>query len=381
MIKTDDIKFHGPRLRLARTFHGITLAQLGEKAAASRQYMQRLESDPSTAPSREMLYALSEILSVEPLFFSEPIAGEVREEECHFRKLRTTPQNVRFRALSYGTIFSLIVVYLEQHLNLPKLNIPSIKVASREDIERAAETCRRHWGLGLDTPIDNMTRTLENFGCVVTTFEGVSEKIDAFSYVRSRPIIVRNTDKGSPSRSRFDLAHECGHLVMHQDIEVGDPDLEEQAHQFASAFLLPRAAFIREYPKSIHFNWNSLIALKKRWGVSLPAIIRRAYDLGLISAVQYRNANVHCRKTWKHGDTSEGEPAVEPMEVIPSAFETIRLHQNLTSFQIAQQLHMTCAIIEKFGIACEEAPTTFSDNKIVSLGERRMKRVQSRREH
>lgn len=381
MTKDNNINFQGARLRLARTFNGLTLAELGDKVSASRQYIQRLEGDPTTVPSRDMLNAVAEILSVEPAFFYEPVLGEVSEEECHFRKLRTTPQNVRVRALSYGTIFSHIVSYLEQHVKFPVVNIPLLKVSNREDIERVAEACRQHWGLRLDAPIHNVTRSLENFGCVITTFEGVSEKIDAFSYVRSRPVIVRSTDKGSPSRSRFDLAHECGHIVMHGDFEVGDPELEDQANYFASAFLLPRAAFIREFPQSNRLNWYEIFNLKKRWGVSIQAIIRRAHDLGLISAIQYRNTQVYIsRNKWRQGEPPETEPAAEPMEIIPSAFDTLKLHQGLLPCQVAQSLHMKCAVFQKFGISCDDDPSRVVDinmatnNNVISLNEHREKR-------
>lgn len=379
MTKDNNTIFQGARLHLARTFNGLTLAELGDKVSASRQYMQRLEGDTTTSPSRDMLHALAEILSVESTFFFEPVAGQVREEECHFRKLRTTPQNVRVRALSYGTIFSHIVTYLEQHVKLPAVNIPSIKVSSREDIERAAETCRQHWGLRFDAPIVNVTRTLENFGCVVTTFEGVSEKIDAFSYVRSRPVIVRSVDKGSPSRSRFDLAHECGHIVMHGDIEVGDHELEDQANQFASAFLLPRAAFIREFPASNRFNWHEIINIKKRWGVSIQAIVRRAHDLGLISALQYRNAQVHfSRMGWRHGEPPETEPATEATEIIAAAFEILKEHHGMASAQVAHMLHMKCDILNKFNIACDDTASIPTQdlkrvNNVVSLNQHRQK--------
>ncbi|MFZ6007061.1 MAG: helix-turn-helix domain-containing protein [Nitrospirota bacterium] len=364
--------FQGARLRLARTFHGLTLAELGEQVSASRQYMQRLESEPEVAPSKDMLHAIAETLSVEPPFFFEPLAGEVREEECHFRKLHTTPLNMRIRALSNGTIFNLLVSYIEQELELPKINIPFIQVRNREDIEKAAEKCRQLWGLYIDAPIHNMTRTLESVGCVVTTFKGVSEEIDAFSYFRSRPIIVRNTAKSSTSRLRFDLAHECGHLVMHSNVEVGDPVLEEQANQFASAFLLPRIAFVKEFPKTNRFDWNKIFQLKKRWGVSIQAIVKRAYDLGLINAVQYRNAYVHIsRNGWKRAEPPKTEPASEPIEIIPAAFDLLKQHRGLTITEIAHNLHLKCSILERFGIFCKNSES----KKIIPLKEHPMKHI------
>ena len=99
-------------------------------------------------------------------------------------------------------------------------------------------------------------------------------------------------------RLRFDLAHECGHLVMHQGVETGDRETEIQAHRFASAFLLPTTAFVTEFPRRAHYlDWPGLYTLKRRWGVSVRAIVRRAYDLGMIDAAQYRTANVHLART------------------------------------------------------------------------------------
>ncbi|MBZ0158488.1 MAG: ImmA/IrrE family metallo-endopeptidase [Alphaproteobacteria bacterium] len=373
MSKLDEAIFQGSRLRLARTFHGLTLAELGEQVSASRQYMQRLEGDPGTYPSKDMLYALAEILYVEPSFFFEPLVGEVSEEECHFRKLKTTPQNIRSRALSYGTIFNQIILYLEQALELPAINIPKIKVETREDVERAAENCRKHWKLYLDAPINNMTRTLEHAGCIVTTFNGVSEKIDAFSYFRTRPIVVRNTAKSSTSRFRFDLAHELGHLVMHNDVEVGDPALEEQANHFASAFLLPRVAFIQEFPKSNRVSWSDFLQIKKRWGVSVQAIIRRAYDLGLINAVQYRNANVYISRNNKRRDEGpETEPKQEPMEIIPVAFEQLGNTYGITAANVATKLGLKCLILERFGIFYDNSQPANTRENIIYLEEHRI---------
>lgn len=341
--------FIGEKLRLARTFHGMTLAELGKEVSASRQYMQRLETATETSPTPEMVQALSEVLKVGEGFFFERI-DEVREDQGHFRRLQTTPLHVRSTVLSYATVFNLLVKYLEAHLDLPPVNIPKPEVTTREDIERAAESCRKAWQLGLDAPVVNVTRTLERAGIVVTTFAGVSEKIDAFSLVRGRPVIVRNTDKDSSSRARFDLAHECGHLVMHDGIVTGDPVTEGEANSFASAFLLPRSAFVREFPKAKTISWPQLFDMKKRWGASVQAIIRRAYDLGLLSPVQYRNANVYIsRMQWKKNEPLE--PLAEAPEIIPAALQLLQDEDGISISDIAAALDVTPEILNSLGIA------------------------------
>ncbi|WP_150317353.1 ImmA/IrrE family metallo-endopeptidase, partial [Enterobacter hormaechei] len=77
---------------------------------------------------------------------------------------------------------------------------------------------------------------VENQGAIVTGFDGVSEKVDALSVNRKFPIIIRNTAKESACPMRFDLAHECGHLIMHDGIETGCKKTEREADAFASAF-------------------------------------------------------------------------------------------------------------------------------------------------
>lgn len=67
---------------------------------------------------------------------------------------------------------------------------------------------------------------------------------------------------------------------------------------FAGAFLIPRNAFAREFPRTRRaLDWNALFAMKLRWKVSVRAITRRAFDLGLIDAAQYRTANIQLVKT------------------------------------------------------------------------------------
>ncbi len=359
--------FYGARLRLARISQGLTLAELGEKVEASRQYIQKLESNSDASPpSGELLPAFAEILKVKKDFFCQPVTGQVHEDECFFRRLKTTPLNIRTRALAYGTIFNMIYLFIEDKIQLPNVNIPTVSVNSREDIEKASEKCREKWGLGRNTPINNVLRTLENNGCIVVSFRGVSDKIDAFSYYRDRPIIVRSLEKGSSSRARFDLAHECGHIVMHTDAEIGDPILEEEANNFASSFLLPREAFMQEFPSGKKLNYNKLYEMKIRWGVAFQAIIRRAYDLGLITAVQYRSANIYISRTrQKKNEYYENKIPFENAEIIPNAFILLEDEYDLSSLDVAQIMNMSCDYFEMFDINCDKVIT--KNKKLVSM--------------
>ena len=82
---------------------------------------------------------------------------------------------------------------------------------------------------------------------------------------------------------RLTLAHELGHLVMH---EHPTEDMEREADRFAAEFLMPEQDVALElYPMSL----ERAAALKTRWRVSMAALIRRARDLGKLTTWQYKN--------------------------------------------------------------------------------------------
>jgi Zn-dependent peptidase ImmA (M78 family)/transcriptional regulator with XRE-family HTH domain len=295
MDKSGDT-FSGDQLRLARLARGLALEGLAGVVASSRQYIHQLETGART-PAAEMRLALADALGVRSEFFGLTDISHVRPEQCHFRKQVTTPIAITSQVLARGTMLDRLARGLDARLKLPAVNFPDVAVRTAEDVEHAAEQVRLHWGLGIEGPVTNMMRVVENAGAIVTTFAGLSDRVDALSMDRPRPIIVRSDAKESLCRQRFDIAHECGHLVMHRGIETGDKITEGQAHRFASAFLIPRAAFVREYPRSRTLNWAALFEMKLRWKVAVRALVRRAFDLGLIDAAQYRSANIQIVKT------------------------------------------------------------------------------------
>lgn len=321
--------FIGDKLRLARLLKGITQQQLGSLVSTTRQYIHQLESG-SRQPAEDVLLALCEALSVTPPFFASQLATDVKPEQCHFRKRKTTPVGLANRVLAYSTIFEQLVLYIQNYIDLPAINFPLVDhdatKYSNSEIEQAAESCRRLWGLGTNNPISNVTRALENNGIIITQFSGVSEKVDALSVNRKYPIIVRNDAKESVCRMRFDLAHECGHFILHDGIETGKPQTESEADKFASAFLFPRAAFYKEFPdfRGRRLNWKLIYDLKIRWKLSVRAIIYRANYFGLITAQQYRSANVWLNKTGQSKkERHDNLISAEPPELLKSTIDLL----------------------------------------------------------
>lgn len=295
--------FSPQKLRLARCAAGLSLAELGELLGVSRQYAHKLEID--RAPNQAQIERLSRSLGVSETFFMTPRRGPVELEQCHFRSLRSSTQAIKKSIVSQVEMFELLIDEIEEEIDFPVVSFKEHDgdVSSRDSIEKAAEAFRRDQSLGIG-PIVNMTRLLESVGVLVANLSDADDRVDAFSLYNKRPVVVRNIAKESPCRLRFDLAHELGHLVMHQGIETGCRLTEDQANQFASALLMPRSSFAGEFPqmRGQYLNWAALKELKLRWRVSFKALIYRAETLQLITDSQaksgftYLNRNGYTRR-------------------------------------------------------------------------------------
>ena len=133
-------------------------------------------------------------------------------------------------------------------------------------------------------PIFNVTKTLEDNGCVIVPHDFGSPKIDGFSQTLDYPpcFIHINNDL-PPDRWRWTLAHELGHIVMHDDPMQSPKEVEAQAHLFAAEFLAPTHEITHQLNG---LTFQKLGGLKREWGISMQALITRAYQLGSISSRQ-----------------------------------------------------------------------------------------------
>ncbi|WP_299022195.1 XRE family transcriptional regulator [uncultured Photobacterium sp.] len=315
------------QLRLARLAAGKSLVELGEALEVTRQYAHKLEV--GATPSDEQLAKLAELLKVSESFFFSARKRPIEIEQCHFRSLRTSTQTLKKTVMSQVEMFDdHFVRHLEEEIDFPEIRIPDIgdtDISSVAQIEGLAEKFRRDLGLGLG-PISNMIKLTEVIGCLVLNIKEVDDKVDAFSLFNGRPLIVRNTAKQSPCRLRFDVAHELGHLVMHQGVETGCRKTEEQANNFASAFLMPRASFSAEFPRmrGRNFNWDALSEMKLRWGVSYKALIYRANKLGLITPEKAKSGFTYLNRSGQTKvEENDDKLSLEQPSMIQSAINML----------------------------------------------------------
>jgi Zn-dependent peptidase ImmA (M78 family)/DNA-binding XRE family transcriptional regulator len=332
--------FIGERLQIAREFRGLTQKQLGDAVAASHALVSLCETGKKKDPAKDLVEAYGCVLGFEPSFFYQSLEDLFREDECSFRHRRTTPERLKSQIRAHATLIGMVVDRLRSLFKFPQLNVPRMTASSIEEIEVAAERCRLHWNLGLDGPILQPGRALEHAGVVIVAHVVPSTKVDAFSRHGRTTVIFLNQTIQSTSRWAFDIAHECGHLVMHPGIPTGSIESEAEANRFASAFLLPPRPFARDF-RMKSFSWEHVFDLKIRWRVSAAAIVRRAYDLGLLGAVGYRQAFKYMSARGWRTRGEPHEPAFQAPELLSTALNALGSKVELTLEGLCRELHFT----------------------------------------
>jgi Zn-dependent peptidase ImmA (M78 family)/DNA-binding XRE family transcriptional regulator len=319
-VKSGTPGFVGSRLREAREVRSLTAVALSEMVGVTPQAISQYESGKSS-PSPEVLRGIAGTVNLPEHFFLR-----AEREHAHgtifYRSMSSATKGARARAERRFSWLRDIVRYLTEFVALPEPNFPNLNLAtdplllSDEEIEDAATEVRRYWGLR-DGPISNAVLLLENQGAVIArdrlgadTLDGLSE----FVAEDRRPYIMVGTDKGSPVRWRFDVAHELAHVVLHAGVDTSRfsrPEqfkrIEEQAHRFAGAFLLPAAPFGEDLFAA---NLDALQAIKPKWKVSIGMMITRARQLGFISEDSMKKLWINAsRRGWRRV-----EPYDESME-------------------------------------------------------------------
>src|SRR5258708_2510234 len=305
--------FIGERLTEAREARGIlTMSTFADMLEVSRNAISLYEMN-KVKPRPELLSKMADKLGVKESYFFLPL--DVQNHPTVFQRSRhaLTKHHRTIAERRFGWTKYLIDVYLKSWIEMPPLNIPdgldkltNPRQITNEFIENAAQQCRDLWGLG-SFPIENITAVLENNGIFVTHGYTNSDKLDAFSSLSEFDgsfHIFLGVDKQSATRSRFDAAHELGHLILHSHISddlINDKvhkQLEDQANRFAGAFLMPARSFRKDV-------WMASIeafkVLKKDWKASVGAIIKRSDDLGLLGDDEYRVRGlwIKYRQAWQ----------------------------------------------------------------------------------
>ncbi len=290
----------GDRLRQARLAAGLTLDALVERLdqPITKQALSKYERGLSQPPASR-LNDLAKALGVRVSFLLSEAPARV-----HWRGFR------KHASLPVGEMERLTAraeKRLEDEFSLRELfgigathDVPvDSGMPDIDGADAAAEHLRDAWALG-DGPIDGLIETVEEHGAIVISWSEDDDRFDGLSGITDdgRPVIVVNAMRAA-DRIRFDVAHELGHLVMRPLME--ERENETLAHRFAAAFLVPKEAVLRELGSHRSaLSFPELGLLKQRWGLSMQAWVRRAFDVDVIDRREYQAANIEFRSRHWH---------------------------------------------------------------------------------
>ncbi len=355
--------FQPGRLTQVRLARGMTQTTLATLVGRSSGTVSKWEKGEQT-PESDALDRLAAQLVVPASWFLRRIDTEP-ERPCFFRSnasITKVAQNIARVRLQWLNEISRVV---QGWIDWPPVNVPAIgkndhlKIVEA-DIERAAQECRQLWKLGLG-PISDVVLVLENAGIICAREELGYTKMDGASQwfdTDGRPYVYLAADKANGVRSRFDAAHELGHLVLHRDIDYIEfnkryPELERQAHYFAAAFLLPAESFAAEVARP---TLDTFIALKPRWKVSVAAMIMRCKQLEIIDEeYAVRLWKNYSARGWRRGEPLDDRIEFESIRLLPRAVKLLLSEGGLTKDGLVAAMGLSatdceslCALPQRF---------------------------------
>lgn len=246
-----------------------------------------------------------------------------------FRSLSKMSARARGAAIAAGTSAIELASWLSDRFVLPEPSLPDLQMSPAE----AALQVRAEWGLG-ERPVRNMLHLLESRGVRVFSLVDQCRTVNAFSFWREdTPFVFLSTDYSS-ERSRFDAAHELGHLVLHRNGAPQGREAERDADAFASEFLMPHGDVLAQIPANP--SLQLLVRRKSRWGVAVSALAYRSHKLSLSSEWHYRQLMIDIsRRGWRKAEPAGR--ARETSQVLSKVFAALR-DEGLSATCVAEQL-------------------------------------------
>ncbi|WP_375200629.1 helix-turn-helix domain-containing protein [Bacillus sp. RS11] len=322
--------FVGKSLTNIRILNDLSRNQLAEKIGVTEQAIWQYENG-YVSPKLEVVNKLKTTFKVKSSYFynddllKKTDMNNIQVEHIAYRSETINSLNKSQSESMHVRFIDSFLRKIETKINYPKNLLLELRnetisfLRNNSNMERdtqinhVAALAREKLGMDINSN-KNLLFLLEKSGVFIFEKE-IGETIDAYSLwsEENRPYIFLGTIKKSAVRRNFDLAHELGHLLLHYKVEFTMQDkkayklLEDEANDFASAFLLPEEQFRKDCSTIVkRSNPDAYIDIKQKWLVSLQAIASRAFKLNIIDYQKYRYFYMSINKN--------GYKVIEPLD-------------------------------------------------------------------
>lgn len=294
-------------------------------------------------PEQEHIVRLAHALSLPTDFFYWDEYATTKFD-FNFRKRATLPVKKAdqlcaiIEHISQGV--STLLCGLDMH---PGFDISSMRgKLDRENPRQAAQQLRVHL-VNDRQPISSITEVIEAFGIVVFPLD-LSDIIGP-SYRKFDGVRIRSS-KGHDvifvnsllpaDRQRFTLAHELGHALLH---DIPSDTSEMEANEFASELLVPRRELSRYVP-SKRMRLEDLLPIKRRWSVSVKALIQMYFHSELIDKAKHKSLLVrYSQLGWNQGEPDT--PPIEPNYLLPDTLRHYMMTLRYSPSDLRQVMKLT----------------------------------------
>ncbi|CAB0580655.1 helix-turn-helix domain-containing protein [Corynebacterium diphtheriae] len=304
---------NGQRLRDLRFLHGMTQKAFAKALGTPQPHLSQVER--GLKPAGSLIAAATFTFTPPAGFFEAPVVPYVAGS-LNFRTKKLTARTMDAANTTFGELERQARAKLTgtRYLNISRNDLPDrSEPFNIQQINRIADETRAFLRIQPSGPVPNVTRAVERAGIPVVYLENPFVDITDIDGISSpqvdidRGVIAARRDHDG-ARTRFTRAHELGHLVMHTARRPGLESIREtEAHRFAGAFLMPVHDALEQLSPTL--TLEGFAQVKARYAMSISALVRRAYELGIVSYDRYRSLNIQI--------SSRGWRKTEPVSVVP----------------------------------------------------------------
>jgi len=346
-------------VRLAREARGFTQTDLAKRSGVNQATVSRIEAGVADV-SPQALSALAMALEMPEKFFyqTDAVYGAGTSEFFH-RKRKAVPVGALLKIHAEINIRRMQIARMLRAVDPPECRIPTFDLDDfKGDPREVARAVRAALNIQ-PGPIPNVVKVIEDAGAIVVPCDFGKFEVDAISrWMPDMPPLFYTNVNSQVDRFRMNLAHELAHMVMHR---VPEPEMEDQANQFAAEFLMPSDE-IR--PQLYALTLSKMAALKPYWRTSMASILKQASDLKCIDEGKARYLWIQMGP-YRKREPAELDLAPEKPRLLKEIVDYHRVDLNYTIDDLATALRANPSdLVSFYGLELSRAQTVHQFRRV-----------------